>query len=165
MYCTFLLLYVLNFTVNILTDTGIHTLQSTLEMCILKISLLTFIAQAYIHRSDHSCKWTCVCVRSMMCARWERYCVIGKTWLMVRVGQNYIYTPYMIANKRQCTYGDFPAKDTIYTPYIPINVWFWPALLLVRAGTRGKAFVQWWMGLMNSGGYWEEGGALLEIHG
>ena len=26
-------------------------------------------------------------------------------------------------------YGDFPAKDTVCTPYIPINnVWFWPAL-------------------------------------
>jgi len=26
-------------------------------------------------------------------------------------------------------YGDFPAKDTVYTPCIPINVWFWPTLL------------------------------------
>jgi len=25
-------------------------------------------------------------------------------------------------------YGDFPAKNTVYTPYIPINVWFWPTL-------------------------------------
>jgi len=25
-------------------------------------------------------------------------------------------------------YGDFPAKNTIYTPYIPINVWFRPTL-------------------------------------
>jgi hypothetical protein len=35
-------------------------------------------------------------------------------------------------------YGDFPAKDTVYTPYIlefywyiPINVWFWPTLVMV----------------------------------
>jgi len=26
--------------------------------------------------------------------------------------------------------GDFPAKDTVYTPYIPINVWFWPTLCI-----------------------------------
>ena len=25
-------------------------------------------------------------------------------------------------------YGDFPAKNTVYTPYVPINVWFWPTL-------------------------------------
>ena len=25
-------------------------------------------------------------------------------------------------------YGDFPAQNTVYTPYIPINVWFWPTL-------------------------------------
>ena len=25
-------------------------------------------------------------------------------------------------------YGDFPAKITVHTPYIPINVWFWPTL-------------------------------------
>ena len=28
-------------------------------------------------------------------------------------------------------YGDFPAKNTIYTLYIPINVWFWPTLCLI----------------------------------
>jgi len=25
-------------------------------------------------------------------------------------------------------YGDFPAKNTVYTLYIPMNVWFWPTL-------------------------------------
>jgi len=25
-------------------------------------------------------------------------------------------------------YGDFPAKITVYTPYIPTKIWFWPAL-------------------------------------
>ena len=25
-------------------------------------------------------------------------------------------------------YGDFPAKITVYTPYIPINVWFWSTI-------------------------------------
>jgi hypothetical protein len=39
-----------------------------------------------------------------------------------RVGQNCIYTPYMTLS------GDFPAKNTIYTPCIPIHVWFWPTL-------------------------------------
>ena len=29
-------------------------------------------------------------------------------------------------------YGDFPAKNTVYTPYIPINVWFWPTLHIGR---------------------------------
>jgi len=36
-------------------------------------------------------------------------------------------------------YGDFPAKNTVYTPYIPINVWFWPTLGIqkeVRASRR-----------------------------
>jgi len=27
-------------------------------------------------------------------------------------------------------YGDSPAKNTVYTPYIPINVRFWPTLLM-----------------------------------
>ena len=34
----------------------------------------------------------------------------------------YIHTVY------DCMYGDFPAKNTVYIPYIPINVWFWPTL-------------------------------------
>jgi len=25
-------------------------------------------------------------------------------------------------------YGDLPAKNAVYTPYIPINVWFWPTI-------------------------------------
>jgi len=29
-------------------------------------------------------------------------------------------------------YGNFPAKNTIYTPYIPINVWFWPTLFITQ---------------------------------
>ena len=32
-------------------------------------------------------------------------------------------------------YGDFPAKNTVYTRYIPINVWFWPTLG-VYSGTK-----------------------------
>jgi len=27
-------------------------------------------------------------------------------------------------------YGDFPAKNTVYTLYTPVNVWFWPTLLV-----------------------------------
>ena len=30
-------------------------------------------------------------------------------------------------------YGDFPAKNTVCTPYIPKNVWFWPTLLISSA--------------------------------
>ena len=26
-------------------------------------------------------------------------------------------------------YGDFPAKNNVCTPYIPIDVWFWPTLI------------------------------------
>jgi hypothetical protein len=29
-------------------------------------------------------------------------------------------------------YGDFPAKNTVCTPYIRINIWFWPTLLFCR---------------------------------
>jgi len=29
-------------------------------------------------------------------------------------------------------YGDFPAKYTVYTPYIPIIVGFWPTLIMVH---------------------------------
>jgi hypothetical protein len=25
-------------------------------------------------------------------------------------------------------YDDFPAKNTVYTPYLPKKVWFWPTL-------------------------------------
>jgi len=34
----------------------------------------------------------------------------------------YIHTVY------DRMYGDLPAKNAVYTPYIPINVWFWPTL-------------------------------------
>jgi hypothetical protein len=44
---------------------------------------------------------------------------------MCRVGQNRIYTLYMTVCMVN---GDFPAKNTVYTLYIPINVWFWPTL-------------------------------------
>jgi hypothetical protein len=33
-------------------------------------------------------------------------------------------------------YGDFPAKITVCTPYIPINVRFWPTLLINIICTR-----------------------------
>ena len=29
-------------------------------------------------------------------------------------------------------YGNFPAKNTVSTPYIPINVWFWPTLHMLE---------------------------------
>jgi len=40
----------------------------------------------------------------------------------------YIHTVY------DRMYGDFPAKNTVYTPYIPINEWFWPTLLCTYQG-------------------------------
>jgi hypothetical protein len=43
---------------------------------------------------------------------------------MYRVGQKRKSVPYMTDRM----YGDFPAKNTVCTPYIPINVWFWPTL-------------------------------------
>jgi len=40
----------------------------------------------------------------------------------------YIHTVY------DHIFGDFPAKNSVYTPYIPINVWFWPTLIISRVG-------------------------------
>jgi len=47
---------------------------------------------------------------------------------MARVGwpEPYIHTIY------DRMYGDFPAKYTVYTPYIPMNVWFWPILVMAN---------------------------------
>jgi hypothetical protein len=42
-----------------------------------------------------------------------------------RVGQNRISAWYMTYDPM---YGNFLAKNTVCTPYIPINVWFWPTL-------------------------------------
>jgi hypothetical protein len=44
-------------------------------------------------------------------------------WSVVRVGQNRIYTPYNIWSPYMVSvydriFGDFPAKDAVYTPYI-----------------------------------------------
>jgi len=33
-------------------------------------------------------------------------------------------------------YGDFPAKNTVCTPYIPINVWFWLTLHMTQTYTQ-----------------------------
>ena len=33
-------------------------------------------------------------------------------------------------------YGDSSAKKNIYTPYIPINVWFWPTLHVMQCCSR-----------------------------
>jgi hypothetical protein len=35
-------------------------------------------------------------------------------------------------------YGDFPAKNTVYTRYILINVWFWPTLDIWHVTRVGK---------------------------
>jgi len=40
------------------------------------------------------------------------------TKVMIRVGQNHTFTPYMTV----CMYGDFPAKNTVFTPYIYIYI-------------------------------------------
>ena len=34
-------------------------------------------------------------------------------------------------------YGDFPAKNTVYTVYMPINVWFWPTLCMYVGAAAG----------------------------
>jgi hypothetical protein len=49
--------------------------------------------------------------------------VFNRRWLMCRVGQN-IYNVY------DRMYGDFPAKNTACTPYVRINMWFWPTLMM-----------------------------------
>jgi hypothetical protein len=45
--------------------------------------------------------------------------------LICRVGQNRVSAPYITVRM----YGDFPIKNTVCTPYIPINAWFWSTLL------------------------------------
>ena len=35
-------------------------------------------------------------------------------------------------------YGDFPAENTVCTPYTPINVWFWPTLHISYAPRAGQ---------------------------
>jgi hypothetical protein len=35
-------------------------------------------------------------------------------------------------------YGDFPAKNTVDTPYIPMNVWFWPTLSMWNVVKESK---------------------------
>ena len=44
-----------------------------------------------------------------------------------RVGQN-----RCICTEYDRMYGDFPAKYTVCTPYIPMNVWFWPTLKICQ---------------------------------
>jgi len=34
----------------------------------------------------------------------------------------------------ECMFDELPAKNTVYTPYIPINVCFWPPLIMCRVG-------------------------------
>jgi len=49
---------------------------------------------------------------------------------MSRVGQIRMYALYMTVY----LFGDFPAKNTVYTQYI-YNIWFWPTLYMsVRSG-------------------------------
>jgi len=39
-------------------------------------------------------------------------------------------------------YGDFLAKNSVCTPYIPINVWFWPTLfMLTLSDQRRRSFL------------------------
>jgi len=50
-----------------------------------------------------------------------QWCSDDNTWLGL-ARTVYTHTVY------DCMYGDFPAKNTVYIPYILINVWFWPTL-------------------------------------
>jgi hypothetical protein len=52
----------------------------------------------------------------------QRSRVVGRHWT-----EPYIHTVY------DRLYGDFPAKNTVYTPYIPTNVWLWPTLRMSLA--------------------------------
>jgi len=51
-----------------------------------------------------------------------------------RVGQNRIYTVY------DCIFGDFPAINTVYTPYT-VYVWFWPTLFIC-SGVASQPCIQ-----------------------
>jgi hypothetical protein len=39
-------------------------------------------------------------------------------------------------------YGYFPAKNTVHTPYMPINVWLWPTLDMLDRKVEGDLAVQ-----------------------
>ena len=45
--------------------------------------------------------------------------------IMARVGQNRIYNICTVYDR---IFGDFSAKNTVYTPYI--YIWFWPTLIM-----------------------------------
>ena len=51
-------------------------------------------------------------------ARW------GPKTCAYRVGQDCIYIHTMYDG----IFCDFPANNTVYTPYVIYNIWFWPAL-------------------------------------
>jgi len=47
----------------------------------------------------------------------------------------FIYRVGHICTVYDRMYGGFPAKSTVCTLYIPINVWFWPTLIIyIQAG-------------------------------
>ena len=57
------------------------------------------------------------------------------TYCITRVGQKRIHTVY------DRMYGNVPAKSTVYTLYIPKNVWFWPTLCITcccKAASRER---------------------------
>ena len=58
-----------------------------------------------------------------------------------RVPPIYIGLARTVYVHRIWLYGDFPAKNTVYIPYIRDYVWFWPTLdiYLIRGGEDKEA--------------------------
>ena len=78
-------------------------------------SISTHAAQvSSTHAAQVYARNTCIRTQHMHTHASHAY----KHMFMYRVDQSRIYTPYM--------YGDFPAKNTVCTLYIRINIWFWP---------------------------------------
>jgi len=56
-------------------------------------------------------------------------------YLVVSLPNFTVYTPYIYGSSQHYVYdrmyGNFPAKITVSTPYVPIHVWFWPNLTVM----------------------------------
>jgi hypothetical protein len=89
--------------------------------------------------SSNSGVYKCLCLplsphsaTSPACLCYQQlYIAIHTSCFVHRIGQNRISAPY------DRMYGKFPGKNTVCTPCILINVWFWPTLVVFHSPWRG----------------------------
>ena len=85
--------------------------------------------------SSNSGVYKCLCLplsphsaTSPACLCYQQlYIAIHTSCFVHRIGQNRISAPY------DRMYGKFPGKNTVCTPCILINVWFWPTLVVFHS--------------------------------